>query len=80
VVGRGGAGLFPTPTDRLRLRPVSVEDLDVLYRIWTDPVVRRTLWDGEVISKERAEAALLEAAKTSRSTGSGCGLRRRVGV
>jgi RimJ/RimL family protein N-acetyltransferase len=63
VVGRGGAGRFPTPTDRLRLRPVSVEDLDALYRIWTDPAVRRTLWNGEVILKERAEAALLEGGE-----------------
>jgi RimJ/RimL family protein N-acetyltransferase len=89
VVGRGGAGRFPTPTDRLLLRPVSVEDLDALYRIWTDPAVRRTLWDGEVISKERAEAALLEGGEDFAQHGFGlwvaeeggcmigfCGLRR----
>ena len=55
-------GPVPDP-DRLRLRPVFVEDLDAVYRIWTDPAVRRTLWDGEVISKERAEADLLEGGE-----------------
>ena len=89
MVGRGGAGRFPTPTDRLRLRPVPVENLDILYRIWTDPAVRLTLWDGEVISKERAEAALLEGGEDFAQHGFGlrvaeeggcvigfCGLRR----
>jgi ribosomal-protein-alanine N-acetyltransferase len=63
VTGRDGAGRFLISTARLRLRPVSIEDLDALYLIWTDPAVRRFFWDGEVISKERAEAAVREGGE-----------------
>lgn len=63
MAGRDGAGRFRISTARLRLRPVSTGDLEALYRIWTDPVVRRFFWDGEVISKERAEAAVREGGE-----------------
>jgi [ribosomal protein S5]-alanine N-acetyltransferase len=45
-------------TDRLRLRPYRPGDLDTLHRLWTDPQVRRYLWDDEVISRADAEAAM----------------------
>ncbi len=32
-------------TRQLRLRPYGVEDADHLHRLWTDPKVRRYLWD-----------------------------------
>lgn len=32
--------------------------MDALHNLWTDPDVRRWLWDGEVISRERAEETL----------------------
>ena len=44
----------------MRLRPVSMADLDALYRIWTDPAVREFFWDGETITRERAEAGVRE--------------------
>jgi [ribosomal protein S5]-alanine N-acetyltransferase len=47
-------------TSRLKLRPVSMDDLDELHRLWTDPAVREFFWDGEVISRERAESAVRE--------------------
>jgi len=47
-------------TARLKLRPVSRNDLDDLHRLWTDPAVREFFWDGETISRERAEAAVKE--------------------
>ena len=37
------------------MRPIGVDDLDTLHRMWTDPDVRRYLWDDLVISRERAE-------------------------
>lgn len=40
---------------RLTLRPWEVGDLDALHGLWTDADVRRFLWDGEVISREKAE-------------------------
>jgi RimJ/RimL family protein N-acetyltransferase len=51
---------FLIETARLKLRPVSMDDLDGLYRLWTDPAVREFFWDGETISRERAEAAVRE--------------------
>lgn len=42
-------------TARLRLRPYRESDLDALHALWTDPQVRRYLWDDRVI--ERALAA-----------------------
>ena len=41
-------------TPRLTLRPCAAEDVDALHRLWTEPSVRRYLWDDQVISRERA--------------------------
>lgn len=41
-------------TRRLSLRPFAVSDVDALHALWTDPLVRRWLWDDEVIPRERA--------------------------
>jgi RimJ/RimL family protein N-acetyltransferase len=89
VTGRDDADRYLTETARLRLRQVSDGDLDALYRIWTEPAVRRFFWDGEVISKERAEAAVREGSADFAKHGFGlwvaeeggcligfCGLRR----
>ncbi len=48
-------------TRRLRLRPYGVEDVDGLHRLWTDPEVKRYLWDDDVISRERAESVVRES-------------------
>jgi ribosomal-protein-alanine N-acetyltransferase len=45
-------------TARLVLRPCTLEDLDVLHCLWTDPEVRRYLFDDRVISREQAETRL----------------------
>jgi ribosomal-protein-alanine N-acetyltransferase len=42
-------------TARLRFQPFTLEDIDALHHIWTDPDVRRYLWDDEIISRETAE-------------------------
>jgi ribosomal-protein-alanine N-acetyltransferase len=41
-------------TERLVLRPYEECDIDEMHRIWMDPDVRRYLWDGSVIDRERA--------------------------
>jgi ribosomal-protein-alanine N-acetyltransferase len=46
-------------TARLRLRPLTADDLDNLHRLWTDPFVRKYIWDDEVISRERT-ASIIE--------------------
>lgn len=45
-------------TSRLRLRQFTYDDLDNIYQIWTNPAVRKYLWDDEIISKEKAENTL----------------------
>jgi ribosomal-protein-alanine N-acetyltransferase len=39
-------------TERLQLRPCTAADIDVLHRFWTDPGVRKYLWDNVVIDRE----------------------------
>ena len=45
-------------TERLTLRPPTLDDLDDLHRVWTDPDVRRYLWDDQIIPKERTTQEL----------------------
>ena len=47
-------------TARLVLRPTSLDDVDALHQLWTDPDVRRYLWDDVIISRERAEETVRE--------------------
>ena len=62
------------PTARTSLRPVSMEDVGTLHRLWTDPEVRRFFWDDEVIPYERAEAAVREAVEDFGRHGFGRGI------
>ena len=48
---------------RTVLRPVSIGDVDELQRVWIHPDVGRHFWDDEVITPERAEAAVREAVE-----------------
>jgi ribosomal-protein-alanine N-acetyltransferase len=41
-------------TARLRLRPYRERDVDALHALWTDPDVRRYLWDDKRIDREAA--------------------------
>jgi ribosomal-protein-alanine N-acetyltransferase len=41
-------------TRRLIMRPFTMNDVDALHRLWTDPQVRKYLWDDLVISREQA--------------------------
>lgn len=68
-------------SDRLRLEPFSDHDLTYLHGLWTDPTVRRYLWDDEIIS--RALVAEIIADSGRRFAATGCGywtlFRRRHG-
>ena len=47
----------PTLTSpRLALRPVQPSDVDALWSLWTDPDVRRFLWDDRSITRDEATA------------------------
>lgn len=41
-------------TDRLRLQPFTNEDTDNLHRMWTEPWMRKYLWDDAIIPRETA--------------------------
>jgi RimJ/RimL family protein N-acetyltransferase len=47
-------------TERLALRPCADDDLDQLWTLWTDPDVRRFLWDDRAITREEAAATLAD--------------------
>ena len=64
-------GLPAIETTRLTLRPWSLDDIDAMHRVWTDPQVRRFLWDDEVISRQRAATTVESAVATASQTGIG---------
>lgn len=43
---------------RLLLEPVTADDLGALHAHWSEPDVRRYLWDGRVVSPEEVEDAI----------------------
>ncbi len=49
------AELISFYTERLVMRPCQREDVDALHSVWTDPGVRRYLWDDTVIDRDTAE-------------------------
>lgn len=50
-------------TERLRLMPFAADHLDALHSLWTDPDVRRYLWDDRVISRERAAQVIEDSER-----------------
>jgi len=78
-------------TARLRLRPLAPEDADALHALWTDPKVRRWLWDDDVIPRETVDTVIADGVASFAAHGYGhwtiadaatgefvgfCGLRR----
>jgi ribosomal-protein-alanine N-acetyltransferase len=45
-------------TSRLMMRPFAMDEVDDLHRLWTDPGVRKFLWDDQVIPRETAVAVV----------------------
>ena len=58
-------------TLRAVLRPLGVADLDAVHALWTDPDVRRYLWDDVTITRERAAEVVAASADNFRSRGYG---------
>jgi ribosomal-protein-alanine N-acetyltransferase len=58
-------------TARLRMRPGTVDDVDVLHRHWIDPEVRKYLWDDVVLTREQAAAVVSESVACFRTHGFG---------
>ena len=59
-------------TARLRLQPLSLDDLEPLLALWTEPGVRRFLFDDQIISREQVTAEILDSIE--RFETDGCGL------
>jgi ribosomal-protein-alanine N-acetyltransferase len=58
--------MIPTiQTERLTLSPATAGDLDALLALWTDPDVRRFLWDDREVSREEASEVLEECVALS---------------
>ena len=49
-------------TARLRLTPAADEDVEALWTLWTEPLVRQFLWDDVVIERDRARDTVRESA------------------
>jgi ribosomal-protein-alanine N-acetyltransferase len=47
-------------TARLELVPTQLSDVDTLWAIWTDPAVRRFLWDDRAINRDEATATITD--------------------
>lgn len=58
-------------TERLRLRPLTANDVEALHEIWTDAGVRKYLWDDEVISREETASIIEKSLKYFRAGGFG---------
>ena len=58
-------------TQRMRLRPISPDDVDALHALWTDPDVRRYLWDDRIIPRETVEEIVAQSLATFESDGYG---------
>jgi len=65
------ASPFILQTERLWLRPFAREDVDVLHRLWTDPDVRRYLWDDMIIERDRAAGEVEDSIASFRDKGFG---------
>lgn len=58
-------------TERLRLRPLTLDDVDELQRLWAEPGVRRYLWDDEVLPRGRVRAVVEQSVASFESEGFG---------
>lgn len=53
---------FHLATPRLSLRPLALQDLERIHEIWTNPGVRKFLWDDEIIARELAASVISRSA------------------
>ncbi len=58
-------------TERLRLRPLRAADRNDLHHLFTDPDVRRYLWDDQVLPIEQTWAVVSESLRRFGTDGTG---------
>lgn len=66
-------------TARLVLRPIAPADRGALHRLWTDPGVRRYLWDDRVIELARVDEVIVRSAASFAGEGFGLFALREPG-
>lgn len=59
------------PTDRAELRPLSATDTEELHALWTDGDVRRYLFDGVTLPRERTASLVAESERLFATDGLG---------
>ncbi|MEX0677794.1 MAG: GNAT family N-acetyltransferase [Pirellulales bacterium] len=56
-------------TERLRLFPCTLDDVDALHALWREPLVRRYLWDDRQVSRREAEELVRDFVATAGERG-----------
>src|SRR5687767_15614712 len=59
--------LLEIETERLKLRPLTMDDVEAIYQIWTDAGVRKYLWDDTVISREETSSVIAKSLEYFRA-------------
>lgn len=65
---------MPAPhlvTERLRFRPFGSDDEDVLHALWAHPLVRRYLWDDQVVDRDQVREVIAASERDFDSDGFG---------
>lgn len=66
-------------TPRLTLEALAETDIAALQQFWTDPGVRRYLWDDAVVDRETVEGIVTDSQDSFRESGFGQWAVRRTG-
>ena len=64
------AALHELTTERLRLRPTSLDDVDTLLELWNESGINRYLFDGKAVSRSDVEQ-ILESVTSAGSPATG---------
>ena len=66
-------------TLRLRLRPIAAADREALHALWTEPAVRRFLWDDRVIDLATVDGVIERSTASFAAEGFGLFALRQAG-
>ncbi|MCS6924311.1 MAG: GNAT family N-acetyltransferase [Candidatus Binatia bacterium] len=58
-------------TARLWFRPLTLSDVDALHRLWTEPGIRKYLWDDQVIPRQQAAEIVARSVELFAEAGIG---------
>jgi len=58
-------------TQRLNMTPIQVSDAEQLHVLWTDPEVRRYLWDDKVVSTQTVDEIIASSSNSFEQLGYG---------